>query len=939
MPLTHAQRQSLERELPRAVRFDDLTRQLYATDASIYQVEPLAVAFPKSPDDTSKLVRACGEAGVPLISRGAGTGLSGGAIGEGVIADFSRFNRGVSGFDPERRTIHVEAGVVLDQLNAFLKPQGLCFGPDVATSSRATLGGMIANNSSGARAPVYGATIDHVESLDVVLADGRAATIGSGGDTFGDLFERATTLICAREAEVRARLPVGIVKRWPGYGFERWFRNGPGLMQLLGGSEGTLACITGATLRLAPLPQRKSVGVLFFDSVAEAMTATVAILDLRPAAIEHCDRVLFDQTIGQLTFKRSRAVLELDDKPCEAFLIVEFYDDTNGERLDALMSRGLGHRRAAFTTEDDMEQVWRLRKAGLSLLTGCKGPAKPTSGIEDVAVRPEQLPAYVESLQRLLAAKRLNASFYGHAASGLLHVRPVVDMHKREDIAAFRELAGEVSALVKEFKGSIAAEHGVGIARTEFIEEHLGPELMQLTRDIKQLFDPKGVLNPGKIVSDGRYAFDRDLRWGDGYEIRHAPHRLAFAAKDSSFVGNLEQCNGCGGCRKDAPTMCPTFLATGDEIMSTRGRANAIRAALDGRLRDSAAIEALELALKPCLSCKACKTECPSNVDMALLKAELAHARHRTNGVPMRDRLFSRPDLLGRLASIAPNLSNALLHSSPVRAMMHSLLGIAKARPLPSYAAERFDRWFDRRPARSAAPRGKVALWDDCFARHNDPDVGQAAVRVLEAAGYEVMLIKDRECCGRPAFSTGRLDLAADLARANLARIPREVPLVFLEPSCFSMFAEDYRELAISGADAVAQNCFLFEEFIADLLAHDPAALSLRATRDPIAVHVHCHAKALRDTPIMAKALRAIPGPDVRILNTGCCGLAGAFGYMKENAELSLAVSQNVVNAVNAEPRGATIVAAGTSCRHQIAFTTGRAVLHPAQVLADALVY
>ncbi|MEK7795361.1 MAG: FAD-binding oxidoreductase, partial [Candidatus Hydrogenedentota bacterium] len=276
MPLTHAQRQSLERELPRAVRFDDLTRQLYATDASIYQVEPLAVAFPKSPDDTSKLVRACGEAGVPLISRGAGTGLSGGAIGEGVIADFSRFNRGVSGFDPERRTIHVEAGVVLDQLNAFLKPQGLCFGPDVATSSRATLGGMIANNSSGARAPVYGATIDHVESLDVVLADGRAATIGSGGDTFGDLFERATTLICAREAEVRARLPVGIVKRWPGYGFERWFRNGPGLMQLLGGSEGTLACITGATLRLAPLPQRKSVGVLFFDSVAEAMTATVA---------------------------------------------------------------------------------------------------------------------------------------------------------------------------------------------------------------------------------------------------------------------------------------------------------------------------------------------------------------------------------------------------------------------------------------------------------------------------------------------------------------------------------------------------------------------------------------------------------------------------------------------------------------------------------------
>ncbi len=930
------------RELARSadIRFDRLTRQLFATDASIYQIEPEAVAFPRSPADTAQLIHAAAADGVEVIPRGAGTGLAGGAIGPGLVIDYSRYNRAIDRFDRERRTVYVQAGVVLDQLNAFLRSHGLRFGPDVATSSRATLGGMIANNSSGSHVPYFGTTMDHVRSIDVVLADGREATIGPETGPLADLHAGVAERIDAHHSEIEARMPVGLLKRWPGYGVEDWIRGRPGLVSVMGGSEGTLAVITGAELSLSPVPARKGVAAIFFSSVAEAMQASVELLDLNPAAIEHVDRLLFDQTRGQLAFRRARTLLELDETACKSILLVEFFDDVTGP-LDAVMSRRLGLRSRRFTDASEMEAIWALRKAGLSLLTGCVGARKPVAGIEDACVPVRHLPEYVAGLQSMLGALGLEASFYGHAASGLLHVRPAIDLHSAEDLAKFRRVGDEVAALVKQYKGSIAGEHGVGIARTEWLEDQLGPDVARLMREIKGLFDPRNLLNPGKVVADGRYRFDTNLRWGAGYEMTTPfEPQLAYAFKDGSFAGNLEQCNGCGGCRKDAPTMCPTYLATGEEIMSTRGRANTIRAVLDGRLREGDGFWQPELdeALDYCLSCKACTTECPSNVNLALLKAELLNARHSAKGLPLRERVLSRVDAIGALGAAMPRLANAVTASRPVRRMMERTLGLAAERPLPKFAARRFDRLFARRK-RSGGARGRAVLWDDCFTRYYEPEIGDAAVRVMEVAGYEVRLPRGRVCCGRPAFSLGRLDLARAWAQHN-ARVLAESgdsPVVFLEPSCFSMVYDDYRELSIEGADALHQRARLFESFMVDALRDAPDALRLRRMDGRVAVHAHCHAKSLVEGSVHAELLAHVPGCEAQVLNTACCGMAGAFGAMTEKYALSMTLGRMLAEKIAPLPRDARVVASGTSCRHQIEHVTDREPLHMAELLAAAL--
>src|SRR5213083_145923 len=699
-------------------RFDNLTRQLYSTDASIYQIHPVGAAFPKTAEQASLVIHATADAGLSITPRGAGTSLVGNAIGDGLIVDFSRHNRQITDLDLEKCSVCDGAGVVLDQLNDFLRPHGFCFGPDVATSSRATLGGMIANNSSGARCPVYGTTADHVTSLEVVMADGRIEKIGPGHESLCSERADIENLIRARSAEMAERWPPGLIKRWPGYGIERFLRAPNDLTNIFAGSEGTLAAIFSAELKISPLPSEKGLGLIFFSSVDEAMQATVELLDLKPAAIEHIDRPLLDQTRGQLHFQGARDLLELDTRPCESILIVEFYDDV-GERLSILQSRKIGLRTKILTGPTQMNLVWSVRKSGLSLLTGCIGPAKPVAFIEDAAVRPAQLPEYVRGLRSIMKPLGLEASYYGHAASGLLHVRPVLDLHSKTDLKKFRQVADQTSALVRQFKGSLSAEHGVGIARTEYMREQLGDELLGVMREIKRIFDPKNIFNPGKIFADGRHKIDNHLRENFTRPI-HLPFQpvLAFAFKDHSFIGNLEQCNGCAGCRKDTPIMCPTFIATGEEVMSTRGRANIIRAALELRVNghDPLKSDELDAALSNCLSCKGCTPECPSNVNLALLKAELMYARYQRDGLPLRERIFSNIDLLGRIGCAIPSLANASLNFRPLRALMEKALGLSARRSLPHYASERFDRWFTRHAVAGGADRGyrgKVILWDD----------------------------------------------------------------------------------------------------------------------------------------------------------------------------------------------------------------------------------
>lgn len=925
------------------VAFDNLTRQLYATDASHYQIEPLAVAFPRDARQASAIIQAAAQAGVSVIPRGAGTGLVGGAIGEGVVVDFSRYNRLITDFDAEKRTARVGAGVVLDQLNSFLRPEGFAFGPDVATSSRATIGGMIANNSSGARCALYGTTADHILELEVVMADGRILQVGPERGTLPIQRELLENLAMLNSLQIGERFGDGLLKRWPGYALDRVIRDPNNLINVLAGSEGTLAAIISARVKLVPTPDELGLGLIFFDSAAEAMQATVELAHLQPAAIEFLDRMLLDQTRGQREFQAARDLLELDARPTEGVLAVEFYGAVE-ERLAAMDKLRLGRRKKVMQTLAEINLVWALRKQGLSLLTSCKGMAKPVTCIEDAAVRPKDLPAYYGELSELIREMGLQASFYGHAASGLLHVRPVLDLHTPGDLKKFRQITEEVAALVRQFKGSFAAEHGVGIGRTEFLKAQVGEEMYLLMRQIKKSFDPHNVFNPGKLIGDGRYRLDTNLRPAVGGE-KKLPFEpvLAFAARDGSFAANLEQCNGCGGCRKETPTMCPTFVATGEEVMSTRGRANIIRAVLDRRgLPDNDPLhsEELEAALSNCLSCKACTNECPSNVNLALLKAELQWARIQRDGLSLRERMFSSVDLLGRLGCAWPRITNDILSSSRMRQILGWLTGISPERVLPRYARQRFDHWFEKREKVECKLRGRVILWDDTFTRYNDPHIGIAAVRVLETAGFDVMLATGRKCCGRPAFSQGNLGAARKLGAHNLALLAEtgdDIPIIFLEPSCFSMFIEDYREMSLPDADRIAARCFLLEQFLDRLLYAQPDLLLFKPRPTTVAIHVHCHAKALTQPSYMHRLAARLPGRKVHYLDSGCCGMAGGFGMLESKYELSLAVAKPLIDRIRQLPYGSIVVASGASCRHQIDHLAPVRARHMAEVLADAL--
>jgi Fe-S oxidoreductase len=565
----------------------------------------------------------------------------------------------------------------------------------------------------------------------------------------------------------------------------------------------------------------------------------------------------------------------------------------------------------------------------------------------------------VAGLDSIMQPLGLEVCYYGHAATGLLHVRPVLDLHTAGDLKKYRLVADQVSALVRQFKGSLAAEHGVGMARTEYMAEQVGAELLEVMRQIKRSFDPKNLFNPGKIISDGRFKIDNHFRVESENRLT-LPFEpvLAFVFKDESFIGNLEQCNGCGGCRKDAPTMCPTFVATGEEYMSTRGRANAIRAALELRFNDDPLrAEELDAALSNCLSCKACTTECPSNVNLALLKAELTHARHQRYGLPLRERMLSAVDLLGRLGCMTPALANAVLDSPWIRRLMSKALGLTDKRPLPHYTKQRFDRWFQKHssslvgrdsvePQRNGSTesrptnRGEVILWDDTFVRYHEPHIGIAAVKVLEALGFMVLLVKGRKCCGRPAFSQGNLEAAAEMGQHNLDLLratKTNVPVVFLEASCYSMFVEDYRELKLPGTESVAKRCFLFEKFVDDILERDPDALRFNSHPGQVAIHAHCHAKALTKPGYMERLAGRLPGRKATLLDTGCCGMAGAFGALESKYELSLKVAAPLVQQIGAQTTGTIIIASGTSCRHQIEHLTPVRPKHMAELLADAL--
>jgi FAD/FMN-containing dehydrogenase/Fe-S oxidoreductase len=948
--------QDLQKHIAGAVRFDAFSRMLYSTDASIYQIEPLGVVIPRHAEDVVATVSIAREHGVPVLPRGGGTGLAGQTVGKAVVMDMSNYMHQVLELNTEEHWAWVQPGLVQDEFNAYLRPHGFLFGPDTSTSSRATIGGMIGNNSAGSRSILYGKTIDHVLELQVVLADGSTALLQpiekslleqkTRGQTLeANIYREVLRIARHNRDAIQERYPK-ILRRVSGYNLDEFIQDGPcNLAKMVVGSEGTLAVVTAAKMRIMPLPRATAVLAVHFDDMIAAVEATGAMLPFNPSAVEMIDRQVIEaarhskEFAGRLPF--------LQGEP-DALMAVEFYGDSAEEaadkvhQLEALLRREkLGYAYSQALTAPAQADVWKVRKAGLGLLMGTRDERKPIAFIEDTAVDPAKLPEFLRRFQHIIEAHGTTAGYYGHASVGCLHIRPGINLKQQSEVDKMMAMMREISDLVIEYGGCMSGEHGDGLARSWLNEKHFGATLYQAFKDVKRAFDPDNRMNPGKVV-DGPSPTE-NLRHGPTYHPVDLQTNLDFS-RDGGFATAIDMCNGNGECRKlTGATMCPSYMATRDEQHSTRGRANALRAVLSGRVpRDEWTSKGLYDILDLCLECKACKTECPSNVDMAKLKYEFLSQYYARHGTPLRARVFANIATLNRLGQKLAPLSNWLAQS-PLGTWLQRRLGIAPQRTLPAFALQTFSQWFARRPRRTQpARRGQVVLFHDTFLEYNCPEVGQAATQLLETAGFEVVLVA-RKCCGRPAISKGLLERARQDARYNLALLlpyaQQGMPIVGIEPSCILTLREDYLDL-LPGADAalVAQHALTIDEFLYQL--HQRGELDLQFTAAPkrLLLHGHCHQKALVGTAPTLAVLRLPAGYTVQEIPSGCCGMAGSFGYEAEHYELSMQIGrQRLFPAVQAADDSVEIVADGLSCRQQIQHATGRRARHLVEVLWEAV--
>lgn len=1003
MDFATARRDSLVRYLRQhisgEVRFDDTSRWLYATDASHYQIRPLGVVLPKTIDDLTVAVQIAADLNVPITARGGGTSLSGQSIGPGIVIDCSKYLNAVGEVDVTARRVRVQPGVVLDHLNRALAPHGLMFGPDVATASRATLGGMIGNNSAGARSVVYKQTVDHVRSLSVVLSDGTRTEFSPLTATEyeqklelrtreGEAYRAVDAAVRDNATEILARTP-RIIRKVSGYNLagllecglrnadygiqnqntnlhafqnngssagnpQSAIHNPHSLVPLLVGSEGTLAVVAEAELALVPRPKYRGLLVPQFASLGAALDALQLCLELGPSAVELMDRMLIDLARNQRSLKDTMAAVR--GRP-EALLMVEFSADDPAEvsyRVHELERRiaGAAGLVASVPAIDaaTRDPLWALRSSAVPLLYGMPGDAKPVTFCEDAAVAPERLPEFAARFREIFHRHGTDGAFYGHASVGCLHIRPVLNLHEEAGVIAMRKIMEEVTDLVLEFNGSLSGEHGDGLVRSEWNKKMFGPVVYEAFRQVKRGFDPGNVLNPGKVVDAP--AMEENMRVPPGHMPPDPPTVLDYS-KQGGFFRSIELCNGAGVCRKtQGGAMCPSYRATKDERDTTRARANALRLALTNEQQPKSrhapiAQRWIAEVMDLCLSCKACKSECPSNVDVAKLKAEFLQAYYTRRARPLGHLLVKHIHRLSPLAARFAGLNNWFARRSWVRGMMEGMAGIDRRRSLPEWHRDHFRKWFFRRtpPARAVGesthrPGGRgsrrVVLLDDCFTTFQEPNIGRAAVTLLERAGFTVELAG--VCCGRAMLSKGFLNDARKLARDGIAKLDRYasagVPILGLEPSCILSLADEWPEL-VPGAAAkrVAAAAEMADAWIARQVRENEFSLAIPPQGGKALLHPHCHQKALVGSKGTVEALKLVRGLDVTVLDAGCCGMAGAFGYEKQHYDVSVKIANlELVPAVNANPV-ATVIATGTSCRHQIRDLTGRVALHPLEVL------
>jgi len=958
----------LKREVRGDVLFDRASRGRYATDASIYQIEPVGVVVPQTEADALAAMRIAVEAGVPVLPRGAGSSQCGQTVGAALVIDTSKSLAEVVAFDPAAATVAVQPGIALDRLNAFLRPHGLWFPVDVSTSAQATIGGMAGNNSCGSRSIRYGNMVHNVLAIDAVLADGAEHRFGPSGEVaagapgYRALVGKIHAIVAGESAEIAARWPK-VLRRVQGYNIDMVQ---PGaahnLAHLLVGSEGTLAFARRLTLKLAPIPRHKTLGVCHFSSFRRAMESAQHIVKLDPDAVELVDATMIGLARESAAFAPIVARF-LRGAP-EAILLVEFAgEDRDAQvaklaRLAELMGDlGLPGSVVEVTDAKLQKDIWEVRKAGLNIMMSMKGDGKPVSFIEDCAVPLEHLADYTDRLTRVFEKHGTRGTWYAHASVGTLHVRPVLNM-KADGAKKMRAIAEEACAMVREYKGAaFSGEHGDGLVRSEWIEPVIGARLARALAEIKDLFDPKGLMNPGKIVRPSKMD-DRSLfRFRPGYETPRLDTALDWSAwsvpgaSAQGFAAAVEMCNNNGHCRKfDAGTMCPSYRATGDEQHLTRGRANTLRLALSGQLGpDALASDALYETLDLCVSCKGCKRECPTGVDMARMKIEFLHHYHGRHGWSLKDRLIAYLPRYAPLAARLAPLANLRDRVPLLAGLGEKLLGLSAKRSLPQWRARPF--------LKSAAGRFQVRAPEDCdvvlladtFNNYFEPENAAAALRVLEAAGYRVHVARAPGggrplCCGRTFLAAGMVNEARYEARRLLDALApyaaRGVPVVGLEPSCLLTLRDELGAM-FPGDEAarLGANAWLLEEFLAREADAGRLALDLKALPGAQALlHGHCHQKAFGAMPAVERALKLVPGLAVETIESSCCGMAGAFGYEARHYDVSMRMAEaSLLPKVRAAGAGTLVVADGTSCRHQIADGAGREAVHVARVLERAL--
>ncbi len=944
------------------VAFDQMTRILYSTDASIYQMMPVGVVFPQDGDEISAAIEITKKHGVPVLPRGGGSSLCGNAIGHALILDLSRYMDKVIDIDTENRTVRTQPGITLGNLNQILAPHNLMYGPDPASGDRATMGGIIANNSTGAHSIVYGMTHDHVLSTDVVLSDGNKVTFDAiDGDwdssasrqgLEGSIYRSIQAILDEFSLDINTQYPKTF-RHVAGYNLHVLSRQvKPNLAQLIVGSEGTLGVITEASLNLVPMPKYKRLAMVHFSELRAAMEFVPVILESKPSAIEVLDKMLLDLTRDKPEYRRLLTFVEGDP---HIVLVVEYTGDTEIEldhgiqKLKTYLKK-INHKDPLVIVSDPGQQanVWYVRKVGLGILMSVRGDAKPIPFIEDAAVPVEHLADYITEIFRAAMAVGVEkVAMYAHASAGCIHVRPLVNLKSTDGVRQLRQVAEKSVQLVKKYNGTTSGEHGEGIARGEYSESLFGERLIQAFRQVKEAFDPEKRLNPGKMFDAPCMDDQSILRYGSQYSLQYVPQNTGFDfSADGGFAGAVEMCSGAGVCRKlGMGVMCPSFQATRDETHSTRGRANALRAAMMGWLGvDGFSSQELYDVLDLCLSCHACKSECPSAVDMAKIKAEFTYQYYKQHGIPFRSWVFANIDQLYKFAQPFSTVFNMVLDGPGKWGL--NLIGIHPERSFPKLAENTFTSWYHSSHKQAAYPKRdkRVVFFHDTFMEHNEPQIGRAAVKVLETAGYETIILRNKKDSGRPAVSKGLLDNAANLARHNLklfAPYARTgIPIIGCEPSVMAMLVDEYPDL-VPGEDAevVAEGTMLLESFLLKEAADGKLGFSFDQVKRHVLYHGHCQQKTTFGIENTIEMLRMIPNCTIEVVDSGCCGMAGSFGYEREHYDLSIQLAEMSLAPVVRSADSSTIIcASGTSCREQIRHTTGRVALHPIEIFADALV-